>query len=82
MGRGALTLYLRTDENEEVAGGAGIPFADDLVEKLRAVLAMSDAERHQWSERAARRVSERYSWEKVTDAYHNLLARLVRGDGS
>ncbi|HLH43441.1 MAG TPA: DUF1972 domain-containing protein [Bryobacteraceae bacterium] len=27
MGRGALTLYLNTPENEEVAGGAGIPFA-------------------------------------------------------
>ena len=26
MGRGALTLYLDTPENAEVAGGAGIPF--------------------------------------------------------
>ena len=27
MGRGALTLYLDTPENAEVAGGAGLPFS-------------------------------------------------------
>ena len=28
MGRGALTLYLQTEENEEVAGDAGISFTN------------------------------------------------------
>ena len=46
MGRGALVLYRNTPENAEVAGDAGIPFEpDELVGKLRLVLAMSEAER-------------------------------------
>jgi hypothetical protein len=41
MGRGALTLYLDTEENSEVAGGAGIPFTpDNWLDRLREVLAM------------------------------------------
>ena len=37
MGRGALTLYLDTPENAEVAGGAGLPFThDNLTQVLRA----------------------------------------------
>ncbi|MBK7930258.1 MAG: DUF1972 domain-containing protein [Bryobacterales bacterium] len=77
MGRGALTLYLDTPENAEVAGGAAIPFTHDtLVDRLRDVLAMSDAERDSWREKARRRVEERYSWEAVTDAYEALFRRL------
>jgi len=34
MGRGALVLYRDTAENAEVAGDAGIPFGDDLAEKI------------------------------------------------
>ena len=77
MGRGALVLYLDTEENAEVAGGAGIPFEhDNLAEKLREVLAMTpDDERGQWRRRAAQRVAERYSWDAVTDAYEKLLLR-------
>src|SRR6202142_417539 len=41
MGRGALTLYLDTPENAEVAGDAGIAFHhDNLTEVLESVLAM------------------------------------------
>ena len=40
MGRGALTLYLDTPENAEVAGGAGIPFDhDNLASDAARVLA-------------------------------------------
>ena len=36
MGRGALTLYLDTPENAEVAGGAGLPFThENLAEVMR-----------------------------------------------
>jgi glycosyltransferase involved in cell wall biosynthesis len=72
-------LYLNTPENAEVAEGAGIPFEKDLTEKMAAVLAMSEAERTEWSGRAVERVRERYSWEAVTDAYEKLLAGLARG---
>jgi glycosyltransferase involved in cell wall biosynthesis len=79
MGRGALVLYLDTPENREVAEGAGIPFThDSLVEELRRVLAMSESERGELRRRAAERVSERYSWDAVTDAYERLLDRIMR----
>lgn len=79
MGRGALTLFLETPENTEVAGGAAIPFcAANLSDRLRDVLAMSESERGQWRDRAVRRVSERYSWDAVTTAYERLLIGLIR----
>jgi glycosyltransferase involved in cell wall biosynthesis len=79
MGRGALTLYLDTPENAEVAGGAGIAFThQNLSDKLREVLAMRPSEREEWRERARKRVEERYSWEAVTDSYEDLFRRLTR----
>jgi glycosyltransferase involved in cell wall biosynthesis len=79
MGRGALTLYRNTPENEEVAGGAGIPFeADELAEKLAFVLKMSESERDTLRRKAEQRVRERYSWDKVTDAYEDLFKRMAR----
>jgi glycosyltransferase involved in cell wall biosynthesis len=78
MGRGALTLYLLTEENREVAGEAGIPFTSDLADQMRRVLAMSEEEREAWRARAASRVAERYSWEAVTTAYEALLRSLAK----
>jgi len=78
MGRGALTLYLDTPENAEVAEGAGLAFTPGtLVEILEKVLRMPELERDQWRARAADRVRSRYSWEAVTDAYEKLLTRLA-----
>jgi len=79
MGRGAVTLYYDVPENAEVAGGVGIPFRDDLTEKIEAVARMADAERSEYSRRAEERVRERYGWESVTDAYESLLCRLAGG---
>lgn len=77
MGRGALVLYLNTPENAEVAGGAGVPFEKhNLAEKLRFVLGLSEAEREDLRRRAVARVAERYDWDRVTQAYEDLLARL------
>jgi glycosyltransferase involved in cell wall biosynthesis len=77
MGRGAITLYLDTPENAEVAGGAGLPFThDNLPEVIARVLAMSEAEQEQLREAARNRVAERYSWDAVTTSYENLLMRL------
>jgi glycosyltransferase involved in cell wall biosynthesis len=78
MGRGAVTLYLNTPENAEVAGGAGIPFEPgNLSAMLRRALDMTEAERRQWSANAIARVRERYSWDAVTDAYEALLRELA-----
>ncbi len=77
MGRGALVLYLNTPENAEVAEGVGIPFeAGELDEKLELVLKMPEAERAERGRRAMERVSERYSWDAVTDQYEALLLKL------
>src|ERR1700692_660204 len=69
MGRGALTLYLDTPENAEVAGGGCIPFTlQNLPEVMRRVLQMPETERDIWRQRAIERVRSRYSWDTVTDA--------------
>src|ERR1019366_1471399 len=78
MGRGALVLYRNTPENAEVAGDAGIPFEPaDLAENLRGVLAMPEADRARFRRAAMDRVSARYSWDAVTDAYEKLLLDLI-----
>ncbi|MEI9812827.1 MAG: hypothetical protein WDO18_09220 [Acidobacteriota bacterium] len=78
MGRGALTLFLDTTENREVAGGAGLAFTHtNLADVIAQVLAMSEAERDSWRAKAMQRVRERYSWDAVTDAYEKLLTRLA-----
>jgi len=82
MGRGALVLYLWTEENQEVAGGAGLPFRNEreLVDRLHTVLAMSEEERQRLRDAAVQRVQERYSWDAVTSAYERLFDDLVRGE--
>lgn len=84
MGRGALVLYLWTEENHEVAGGAGLPFRNEseLVEQMRAVLAMSEEEHQKLRDAAVQRVRERYSWDAVTSAYERLFESLVSGESS
>ena len=82
MGRGALTLYLDTPENREVAAGAGLPFEPhNLAGKLEQALAMSDPEREAWRGRAVARVRERYDWDRVADAYESLLSGLLEERG-
>ncbi len=80
MGRGALVLYRNNPENEEVCGPTGIPFEnrEDLIEKIRYVLAMPEEERNRYRASAVRRVQERYSWDAVTTQYENLLAGMLK----
>lgn len=82
MGRGALVLYLWTDENNEVAGGAGLPFGNEreLLAQMNAVLAMTEPERQKLRDAAVQRVRERYSWDAVTTSYEHLFASLVSGE--
>ncbi len=78
MGREALTLYLDTPENREVAGEVAIPFHhDDLTHKLNFVLTCSEEDRSALRVAAGERVQQRYSWDYVTDAYEHLLVRLL-----
>jgi len=78
MGRGALVLYLRTPEGEEVAGDAAIPFDTDLVEKLQWALTITAQEREDWGRRAMKRVEDLYSWKVVTDQYEALFRQVTQ----
>lgn len=78
MGRGALTLYLDTPENREVAGDVAIPFTHtNLTAKLNFTLTCSEEDRAAIRESAEQRVVQRYSWDYVTDAYEHLLSSLL-----
>ncbi|HZS55743.1 MAG TPA: DUF1972 domain-containing protein [Bryobacteraceae bacterium] len=78
MGRGALVLYLRTPESDEVAGDAAVPFTNDLQEKLQWAVDLPAKERVEWGERAMRRIESHYSWQAVTDEYEKLFHQLTR----
>lgn len=79
MGRGALTLFLETEENSEVAEGAGIGFrAEELTDRMRLSLAMPEADREAWRRKAEKRAADRYSWDAVTDAYERLLRSMTQ----
>jgi glycosyltransferase involved in cell wall biosynthesis len=79
MGRGALTLYLDTPENAEVAGDAGLPFThENLTQVIERVLASTEEERESWRALAIERVKSRYSWDAVTGAYEKLLMGLAK----
>jgi len=71
--------------NLEVIGDAALTYsgaqgADDLRRQLRIVLADSDL-RAAYGRRARQRVTEHYTWERVTDAYEELFARLAPSRG-
>ena len=78
MGRGDLVLYFETTENSEVCGDAGLAYTGErgLADRIREVLAMSEAERNVYRERAVERVRRKYDWEAVTTQYETLLASL------
>jgi glycosyltransferase involved in cell wall biosynthesis len=79
MGRGALTLYLDTPENAEVAGDAGLAFThENLSQVIERVLASTEEERESWRALAIQRVKSRYSWDAVTRAYEKLLMGLAK----
>jgi len=78
MGRGALVLYRDTAENAEAAGDAGIPFRDDLAEKMEQTLAMSEADRDALRRRASERVARDYCWDAVASAYEDLFRSIMQ----
>jgi len=76
MGYGRVICYNATPENEEVAGGAGLPFDVNRPESLSRLLreVLDDPASHSvWKDRARRRAQERYRWEDVVDRYEAVL---------
>jgi glycosyltransferase involved in cell wall biosynthesis len=80
LGYGRVVAYNATPENEEVAGGAALPFdvrkPETLTRLLTGVLDDPDST-SVWKERAKRRAAERYRWDDVADRYEEVL----RGTG-
>jgi glycosyltransferase involved in cell wall biosynthesis len=75
MGAGNLVLVLDTPENREVAGHAGVFFADEesLADKLRWAAGLSEDERDVWRDRSRDHAAARYSWDAVSRSYLALL---------
>ena len=76
LGYGRVVCYNSTPENEEVAGGAALPFdahaPGSLSRRLASIL--DDPTGHSvWKERARQRVRERYRWEDVVCRYEAVL---------
>jgi glycosyltransferase involved in cell wall biosynthesis len=76
LGFGRVVCYNQSPENEEVAGGAGLPFEAGRPETLTALLAAvldAPASYSVWKDRARARVAERYRWEDVAGRYEAVL---------
>jgi glycosyltransferase involved in cell wall biosynthesis len=76
MGYGRVVCFHSSPENEEVAGGAALPFDVRRPETLSALLAriLDDSGAFSvWKERARARVLERYRWDDVADRYEAVL---------
>jgi glycosyltransferase involved in cell wall biosynthesis len=80
MGFGNCVLVSDIPENLETIGDAGVSFRrsnmDDLAIKLLHLIEHPD-EVHRFKEKAQRRVSNIYSWDKITDDYENLFLKLL-----
>jgi glycosyltransferase involved in cell wall biosynthesis len=76
LGYGRVVVYNATPENEEVAGGAGMPFdARDPATLTRLLSCILDdpGSASVWKERARARARERYLWNDVADRYEAVL---------
>jgi len=84
LGYGRVVAYNATPENEEVAGGAGLPFDAGKPETLARVLTglLNDpASGSVWKERARARMNERYRWEDVASRYEAVLSGGILAGG-
>ena len=85
LGYGRVVAYNATPENEEVAGGAGLPFEARWPETLTALLTglLNDpGSGSVWKERARARANERYRWEDVASRYEAVLSGGVLAGGA
>ena len=76
LGFGRIVCYNRSAENEEVAGGAALPFDVRRPETLSTLLAgiLDDTAAYSvWKDRARARVAERYRWDDVATRYEAVL---------
>jgi len=85
MGYGRVVCYNATPENEEVAGGAALPFQASRPETLTALLqsVLDDpAANSVWKEKARERTIERYRWDDVVRRYEAVLMPPAKRAGA
>jgi glycosyltransferase involved in cell wall biosynthesis len=76
LGYGRIVCYHASPENEEVAGGAALPFDVNLPETLSRLLnaILDDPGAYSvWKERAKERTKQRYRWDDVVELYECVL---------
>lgn len=79
MGAGRPVLYYDTPENREVVGGAGRRYRFEGAESLESVLEEileNETVLADLAGTSRRRVTERYRWNDVADAYERVLGSL------
>ena len=76
LGYGRVVCYNGTPENEEVAGGAGLPFdvhASGALAGLLTSILDDPASQSVWKAKAQERTRERYRWDDVVERYEAVL---------
>ncbi|HEV7242415.1 MAG TPA: glycosyltransferase [Thermoanaerobaculia bacterium] len=79
MGSGGAVLAHDTPENREVGGDAVRYFRlrpEENLSSMISELLRNPLEREDFRAKARKRAAEKYSWERVTDAYEQLLRSL------
>jgi glycosyltransferase involved in cell wall biosynthesis len=78
MGAGNCALTFATPENVEVVGDAGVTYksSEELSDYLQRVI-NDPAIISEYRRRAMKRVNDLYNWERITDRYEELFARLA-----
>lgn len=76
LGCGNLVIAHDNPFNREVAGPHAFYFSrpEEIAGSLARIESLSDAERAEQRDGARRRIAERYTWERIADAYLELLA--------
>lgn len=81
LGYGNCIMALDTSFNREVVGEYGVLFKDaaDMTQKLQH-LEDNPAEAEKLRAIAPQRITEKYTWDHITDQYEDYFYRLVRGE--
>jgi glycosyltransferase involved in cell wall biosynthesis len=83
MGFGNCVLVRNSAANSEVVGEAGAKFdsereLDSLTEQMRHLIAHPEVV-EEYRRKAVARVRDAYDWDRVTDRYIELFAKLLAG---
>jgi glycosyltransferase involved in cell wall biosynthesis len=85
LGYGRVVCYNAVPENEEVAGGAALPFdarEPGTLTRLLTELLDEPASASVWKERARERAEKRYKWDDVAERYEAALQGRADLEGS